>query len=640
MLDLLTYRIFLATVWVIEKLPLDMTFRFGRALGLLGYILFYPYRKLAIKNLTIAFGREKTPRQIRALARQHFQNLVANLLVTPALARLSREEIQKRLSFDGVERVLELLRSGRGVLWSINHMGNWELIAQAMCVFENFELTAVYQRLGNPHIDRYIRETRIRFGIRMLERKEGFGEAIRILREGGMGGVLIDQHAGDGGTWVPFFDRLASTSPLAALMAARSGAALVSVAVQTTGIARWKMTFLPPIEEVTRDVELTTARLNQELEQLIRLSPHEWFWVHERWKTPSPEFLLGNTKRYKRGIVLPPEMTAADLQPFEIVVRSSNWLGDAVMTVPAVRAIKRGRPDARVTVLVKQKLADFWRVIPEVDEIIPILPKDGVLSVARKLRAKKKQNGLPFDVAILFPNSMRTGLEAFLAGIPRRTAYDRQGRSFLLNQIIRDPKKVGPPEHQSLHYLRFAKQIGGDMREAAFPARPSIRRDGRLRIGLCPGAEYGPAKRWLPERFAQVANSVAHRRDCEWHLFGVAGDADIGDQIAAGIDGPVENHIGKTTLAELTALLEQCSALLTNDTGTMHLAALLGVPTIAIFGSTEPVLTGPMGAGHRVLRHQVECSPCFLRECPIDFRCMNAVAVEEVVEAVLQTIDG
>ena len=152
---------------------------------------------------------------------------------------------------------------------------------------------------------------------------------------------------------------------------------------------------------------------------------------------------------------------------------------------------------------------------------------------------------------------------------------------------------------------------------------------------LCPGAEYGPTKRWLPERFAEVARRVTEYRPCEWLMFGTERDAPFGLEVAKTLGGGCTNLIGKTSLAELIEKLSQCRLLLTNDTGTMHLAAFLGVPSVSIFGSTEPELTGPLGPDHRVLRHHVECSPCFLRECPIDFRCMKAVQADEAVEAVL-----
>jgi lipopolysaccharide heptosyltransferase II len=169
---------------------------------------------------------------------------------------------------------------------------------------------------------------------------------------------------------------------------------------------------------------------------------------------------------------------------------------------------------------------------------------------------------------------------------------------------------------------------------------PRVKANGApAKLGLCPGAEYGPAKRWLPERFAEAALTLATQRPVQWILFGTTADKERGAVLETALGSHCVNRIGLTTLDQLTIELGECALLLTNDTGTMHLATLLGVPVVAVFGSTEPRLTGPLGTGHHVIRHQVECSPCFLRECPIDFRCMNAVTVEEVVAAVSAQLD-
>jgi lipopolysaccharide heptosyltransferase II len=164
---------------------------------------------------------------------------------------------------------------------------------------------------------------------------------------------------------------------------------------------------------------------------------------------------------------------------------------------------------------------------------------------------------------------------------------------------------------------------------------PRVRPNGApAKLALCPGAEYGPAKRWLPERFAEVALAIAGRHPAQWILFGTSGDLERGAAIETALGAQCVNRIAQTSLDELARELSECALLLTNDTGTMHLATLMGVPVVAVFGSTEPRLTGPLGSGHEVIRHQVECSPCFLRECPIDFRCMKAITVAEVTASV------
>jgi heptosyltransferase-2 len=313
------------------------------------------------------------------------------------------------------------------------------------------------------------------------------------------------------------------------------------------------------------------------------------------------------------------------------LIRSSNWLGDAVMSVPAVRAIKGGRPDAHLTVAVPEKLAPLWKIVSEVDEIIA-LPSKSVFVAARLFRQKP-----PFDVAILSPNSLRSALEAFLAGVPRRVGLTGHWRRWLLNQ---QPRKIffRGIVHQTYKYLELASMVGAKVNPQFPAANPIKNRREHFKFALCPGAEYGPAKRW--PRFAEVAEELAARFPVQWILFGTAGDGAVGVEIAEKLGEKCVNRIGRTTLGELIDELSACDLLLTNDTGTMHLAALLRVPTISIFGSTEPLRTGPLGRGHRIFRHHVECSPCFLRECPLDFRCMHAVTSAEVVGAIQNMISG
>jgi lipopolysaccharide heptosyltransferase II len=219
-----------------------------------------------------------------------------------------------------------------------------------------------------------------------------------------------------------------------------------------------------------------------------------------------------------------------------------------------------------------------------------------------------------------------------------------------VNQIVPVPRKPRPPEHHSQRFLRIARECGAETEKTSNLQRLTLNvqlsdsnqlstlNHQPLKIGLCPGAEYGPAKRWLPERFAESAAKISAQSSAQWILFGTNNDAAAGAQIATAIGDHCINRIGQTTLDQLIDELRQCRLLLTNDTGTMHLAALLGVPVVAIFGSTEPRLTGPLGNRHIVLRHHVECSPCFLRECPIDFRCMKAITAKEVADAVLSML--
>ncbi len=618
-------------------LPLTAIFRIGWALGTAAHFVSGKYRRLVLHNLNIAFGREKSAEELRALGRRHFATLGANLLSSIKLPRLSREQIERIVKVEGMETMDAGIIANGGFVMIISHLGNWEMFAQLTPIIFKCKVGTIFQALGNRFIDAEVRRDRARLGLSVFERKEGFTAATKFIREGGAVGVLIDQHAGDAGMWLPFFSRLASSSTLAATLALRTDGWLVPAAVYTDGVARWRCVIRGQMKPHGQSAGTITKRINEMLEEQIREKPEDWFWVHNRWKLPHPKFLLAT---YKRGIAIPKGFNPGrDLQPFRILIRSTNWLGDAVMTIPAVRAIKRGRPDAHVTILTPAKLAELWKQVAEVDDVIAIESGDSVFSVAKKIR-----HG--FEVAILFPNSLRAGLEVWLAGIPRRVGFPGHRRAWLLNQIFRGKKKKKDarpehPRHQVYHYLALAEFVGADVAGATTPPirnpQSAIRNP---KIGLCPGAEYGPTKRWFPEKYGEVVRAVSAQRECEWVLFGVEKDAPLGDEILRDFNGKHRNLIGKTSLAQLIAELRGCDLLLTNDTGTMHLAAFLGVPTVALFGSTEPALTGPRGAHHRVIRHHVACSPCYLRECPLDLRCMKAISVAEVVAAIRETLDG
>lgn len=635
MFDFLVYLLYRAGLAIARLLPLRFLFGVGEFFGSCAWLFSGKYRRLAQRNIAIAFGNETSPAELRRLVRRHFQRLGANLLCSAKLMGMPPDEILQHVTVENIESMAREFRGGVPVVLVLSHLGTWELFAQLMPKFVGFVRNAsVYQKLGNRFIDEHVRRTRSQTGLELFGRERGFEPVIDLLRDGGGVGVLSDQHAGDHGIWTPFFGRLASSSPLPALLAKRTRAALIAAGVYTVGPARWRLVFTERFDEIGASIGALTSKINDVIEQQIRVAPEDWFWVHNRWKTPEPNFLLA---RYKRGVYLPPGISARDLKPFRILIRSSNWLGDAVMSVPAVRAVKNGRPDAQVTVAARAKIAAMWKLIPEVDAIVP-LPNSSLASVASILRER-----MPFDVAILFPNSLRVAIETWLSGIPQRVGYRGHWRSWLVTEIVREPRKPRPPEHHSERFLRIARDCGAETEESFNVQRLTLNAqrstiESQVKIGLCPGAEYGPAKRWFPERFAEVVKKVTAQSSAQWILFGTKNEAATGAQIAAEIGDGCVNRIGQTTLEQLIEELQKCRLLLTNDTGTMHLAALLGVPSVAIFGSTEPRLTGPLGNGHIILRHHVECSPCFLRECPIDFRCMKAISADEAADAVLSML--
>lgn len=630
----LVYALFRTFEGILGLIPLRLCYWIGKAGGWLGWLLFSGYRRLAQNNLRIAFGREQGEAWIRHTARQHFQSLGANFVCGLKLPLMSQAAVEARVAIEGLEHIKAVVAAGKPTLFAVCHLSCWEVLTQVPGLFAcGLPAASVYQPLSNPFLNAHVKRRREKLGYTLFDRSEGFTGPMKHLRETkGTIGVLVDQHAGDKGLWCPFFDRLASTTSLISLMSLRCHTPILPFAVYDDGPARWRLVCYPPVnsQQAKPTAEGLTSMLNIAVEIMVRRNPHNWFWVHNRWKTPKPDFLLS---KYRRGIVYPTGYDPRRLQPFNLIVRSPNWLGDACMAFPAVRALKKGRPDLRLTIFCPSKLADLWRSLPEVDDIVVKDGKEGISTVAKRIRESGR-----YDAGILLTNSTRSTLEFWRAGIPRLVGYKGSLRSRFLNQIIKEDKVVGPPAHHADRYLKIATICGADRQDGEISLPP--RSQSHL-LGICAGAEYGQAKRWPAERFTEVAARLSRRwPQIEWLLFGAPGEKALGEKLSGALAGVRHrNLVGATSLSELIGILQQCRLLVTNDTGTMHLAAALGVPTVSIFGSTEPVLTGPLGDNHHIVRHHVSCSPCFKRECPFGhYDCMTGVTPEQVESAVIRAL--
>jgi len=268
-----------------------------------------------------------------------------------------------------------------------------------------------------------------------------------------------------------------------------------------------------------------------------------------------------------------------------ILIRATNWVGDAVMCLPALQAIRQRFPQARIAILAKPWVADLYRE-NFVDEVLCYTARSmkEKMAFAWSLRSRR------FDCAILLQNAFEAALVARLAGIPERIGYKRDGRGMLLTVAVPPPKPGEIPRHQRFYYLELLRRAG---LIDGLPVSDAIRLDGprveRGRvIGVSPGAAYGSAKRWLPERFAEAAARVARERNASIALFGSKDEHALCEEVAALLPGlTVTNYAGKTTLAEFIDLAARCEVFLTNDSGAMHIASALGVPTVAIFGATD-----------------------------------------------------
>lgn len=331
-----------------------------------------------------------------------------------------------------------------------------------------------------------------------------------------------------------------------------------------------------------------------------------------------------------------------------LLVRGPNWIGDAVMCEPALRAVRGLFPEAEVTLLVKPTIAELLARHPAVDHTLVYEDRRKHAGLAGKWALAEELRRRRFDLAILFQNAFEAALIAFLAGIARRYGYATDGRGWLLTDPIeRGPRAVS--KHQVQYYLDLLRPLGADG-SATFPRLFLSEQEeremavklaergvgaGDLVIGLNPGSTYGGAKRWLPDRFAESVQRVAddqHRlgQQARVVVVGAKGEEALARNIAERLRLPAVVLAGQTTVRELMAVTKRCDLFLTNDTGPMHIAAAFGVPVVAVFGPTDHRTTSPVGERYAIVRQPVDCAPCLLRECPIDHRCMTRVTVDEV----------
>ncbi len=275
----------------------------------------------------------------------------------------------------------------------------------------------------------------------------------------------------------------------------------------------------------------------------------------------------------------------------KILIRGPNWVGDAVLAIPAMKAVRKHFSGAQITLLVRPWVAGLFSSASFVDDVWAEAKPSGIADwtrLTRDIRARR------FDLALLLPNSFESALMIFLGGVPRRVGYGTDGRRWMLTDSITPAER--------------------------------------------PGAAYGSAKRWHEDRFADVADILADELKLRVALIGSEAERTIAEEIRSRMKSTAAVLNGKTSLETLIGVLAESSLMGTNDSGAMHIAAALGVPTVAVFGSTDDSVTGPYGPRTRIVKHPVECSPCLLRECPIDHRCMNGVTVEDVRRAAREVL--
>ena len=332
----------------------------------------------------------------------------------------------------------------------------------------------------------------------------------------------------------------------------------------------------------------------------------------------------------------------------KILIRATNWVGDAIMALPALRAVRSRFADAEITILARPYVAFIYKDQQVCDNMMFV---DDKRDMAGEIRAQK------FDVAVLLQNAFEAAWFAWRAAIPERIGYARDGRSLLLTKALPVPKPGEIPAHEQYYYLELLRRAGwldslpsesfikldvpeGNRQKAAEFLRFNGVKPDSLRVAIGAGASYGSAKCWPPDRFAELANRLQAQSGTDIILFGTLAEAPVSSAIAAGMHRAPIDLTGKTAINDLPALLSQCHLFIGNDSGAMHVAAAVGLPVVAVFGPTDPYGTAPVTPRCSIVQEKPYCSPCFLRRCPTDHRCMTRVTPDAVEAAARQWISS
>jgi len=562
---------------------------------------FLPRRRRVLRsNLHHAFP-QKPRAWRRGIARESSRRLVETALLSLAAPFLSEARIRTIASFgpDAEAYARDVGARPRPVIYATLHLALWESEAwyTLLSPVPLHDIGIIFRPLDSPSVDAYVKRTRGRFGMSLLSRKEGFAEALSLLRRKGGVALLFDQNAGMQGALTLLLGRVCSSTELPGVLAAKFGADVRVVYPRRTGF--WRVVIESEPIEFDGTAAGVTLALNRRFELLMQRDElaASWLWAHDRWR--NQDMPRRRLRLEAKRNLLDADLAGRGLDRMprgtRVWIRLPNWLGDVVMALPLVRAIRASRPEAEITLLCGKGTVGLLESLAVADRVVA-LPLKGPGYLARVASLGDQYP----DVWILFTNSLRGDLEARVARCPQRFGIGRAGKwRPLLSHSYRLPDGYDEARHHQLElwtdFLRFfGLARDPDLAPFVLPGA------GRGReIGLIAGSQNNPGKRWPVEHWRALIEAFPERR---FALFGTASDAAITRQIAQGFGDRVRDTAGSTSLQAFASELGRLDLLVSNDTGGMHLANALGVPVVGLFGPTNPVRTGPVfNAPRRIL---------------------------------------
>lgn len=604
--------------------------------GTVIYYIFPNRRRTMLANLYYAFpDKGKTWR--RRIAIESCRRMAESGLFLISSPFFSKTRIKKILELtDSTQEFLKKSTSSKNPqMFLVPHFSLSEaVVLYRACTgteIDTRETGVIFRPLSNKNLDKWIHKTRERLGVKLLSRKEGFSEAINILRRNGTIGILFDQNAGDPGILGTFFGRLASTTQLPDLLTIKTQAEAHVMYTERMGFWKAKVHTLrlPNAQEIPVRVSA-----NKWLEEKLKENDNycaDWLWFHNRWRAQHAfyERFRINAKKI--------DLDWSKLScKTKFWFRMPNWLGDVIMALPLLRAIKKGRPDAEITLLAQKPLVPLLEKLGIADKIIA-LPEKNWKYFFKFLKLSKKYPETEF----LFTNSERGDIEAWLIDAPQRFGMERPGKKRrLLTHTWAMPESLDESLMHQMHVWNLCLHHFG-LKEA--PDISSFKdlfyKDTEKlgayppTIGLICGTENNPEKRWPIANWRELIELILQNYpNHKIHLYGTTKDKEITSLVASGFDNnTVLDLAGRTDLIKFAEGLARCDAVICNDTGGMHLANALGTPVIGVFGPTNPIRTGPVFEGNKAIL-QPEGSP------PTGGAAIQGVVVTQVFQALEKMI--
>ena len=589
------------------------------AASLLGsgvYFFMRKRREMMLRNLYLCFP-EKTERARRKIALESCRRMVEMGMLVLAFPHFTKARVLRNFSAD-TEVLDAILEKDVPIVVAIPHFSLMEGLTTIPLVYPPLQKRRVgvfYRPFDNPAIERWVKDTRERWGCRLLSRKKGLTQALSYLHENGLVCVLPDQGTGRRrGVLSLFFGRVAPSSELAGTLAhGHAGTKTIAAWCERKGFWRGEIRAEEIAPAGTGKDEVNFA-INRWLENKLSESDSacaDWLWMHDRWKG------LRDFNLHHRRSRLEENLKFLGLKEMpkkkKIFIRLPNWLGDIVMALPLVQTLRKARPDAEITLVARAHFLPMLELLNCADRLIALPAKSkglGYWFACRKLLRPEYP-----EVFVLFTNSLRGDAEAWLSGAPMRCGMTREGYPRpLLTKSWRVPADLDlTKNHQTLVWARWLRERHAlDVEPDFTPLRiASSDTNDKPIVGLICGTENSPEKRWQITRWRELIGLLLEAfPSLEIRLFGTAKDAAITAQVAEGFNtARVVDRAGKTNLPDYMRELSACRVICGNDTGGLHLANMLGVPVVGIFGPTNPVRTGPIFAAKKVILQPEGCPP-------------------------------